>query len=308
MSMQISVDPTTMTTQQREAVADFILTYPAGHSVGTLSVDLTADTSKLKSALAEIHDATDSVSLRVPQAVAAAVAANPAGATHAIENEITHLAREGGEFDASVAFGGVHAASAIPSHELAAAAAFGSPAAPLPPGAAVAPSPAAALAPALNTAHAPTVELDKNGLPWDGRIHAESKNKIADGTWRRKRNLDPALLATVEAELRSVMGAPAAPNVPSAAASPAAQVPVAPPAAPPAPPAAPSANAPDARAQFVALIGRASAAIQHGKATQAEVTQCCVNAGVPALPLLANRLDLVAAVAASVDALIASRG
>jgi hypothetical protein len=57
----------------------------------------------------------------------------------------------------------------------------------------------------------------------------------------------------------------------------------------------------------VGLVGRASAAIQAGKVTQAEITQCCAAAGVPALPLLANRLDLVAQVAAQVDAMIAAR-
>ena len=82
--------------------------------------------------------------------------------------------------------------------------------------------------------------------------------------------------------------------------------PVAPP--PPAPSAPPVGSVPqDARAQFVGLVGRASAAIQAGKVTQAEITQCCAAAGVPALPLLANRLDLVAQVAAQVDAMIAAR-
>ena len=76
---------------------------------------------------------------------------------------------------------------------------------------------------------------------------------------------------------------------------------------PAAPNAAPGEVPADARAQFVALVGRASAAIQGQKVTQAEVNQCCADAGVPALPLLANRLDLVAQVAAHIDALIAAR-
>jgi hypothetical protein len=37
------------------------------------------------------------------------------------------------------------------------------------------------------------------------------------------------------------------------------------------------------------------------------VNQCCADSGIPALPLLANRLDLVASVAAKIDALIAAR-
>ncbi|MFA7335063.1 MAG: hypothetical protein WC130_12345, partial [Kiritimatiellia bacterium] len=97
----------------------------------------------------------------------------------------------------------------------------------------------------------------------------------------------------------SAVAVPAPPTAPVA--------PVAPP-PPPAPLAAPVGEVPqDARAQFVGLVGRASAAIQAGKVTQAEITQCCAAAGVPALPLLANRLDLVAQVAAQVDAMIAAR-
>lgn len=44
---------------------------------------------------------------------------------------------------------------------------------------------------------------DSNGLPWDERIHASSKALNADGTWRTKRGVDKALVAQVEAELRS---------------------------------------------------------------------------------------------------------
>ena len=78
---------------------------------------------------------------------------------------------------------------------------------------------------------------------------------------------------------------------------------------PAAPNVAPAGEVPqDPRAQFVALIGRASAALQAGKVTQEEINQVCQASGIPALPLLANRLDLVATVAASIDAIIASRG
>ena len=349
MSMQISVDPAGLTQEQREAVAGFILAYPSKACGGTCHTSVAA----------EIHDNTEAVSLRVQTATAAAVAANPVGAVLALNDEIAHLAKEGGEFDASVAFG-------APAGDAAAAAVFGSTPAPLPLGATAAPFtavaapsltapadttattfaaiPTAPVPPAPNSAPAAAiaalqtgspvggVDLDKTGLPWDSRIHAESKAKIADGTWRKKRGVDPALVVTVEAELRQVMGAaPAAPLAPvapipapqaatvtmptagvasSAVAVPAPPTapvaPVAPP--PPAPLAAPVGSVPqDARAQFVGLVGRASAAIQAGKVTQAEITQCCAAAGVPALPLLANRLDLVAQVAAQVDAMIAAR-
>lgn len=325
MSMQIQVDPAGLTQEQREAVAGFILTYPAkGEAVTTL---------------------------RVPQSTAAAVAANPAGAVQALaaavvegaplDPEIAQLAKEGGEFDASVAFG---AKPGDPD----AAAAFGSAPAPLDLGATAAPfiagaapsltAPAdmtattfAAPAPTVPAPPAPTnanaaqvvapptanlaggVELDKAGLPWDGRIHASTKTKTKPGLWTAKRGVDPALVVTVEAELRQIMAAaPAAPVAPPA--PPAAPVaPVAPPqapaapVAPPAPPAAPVAGGADPRQMFVGLVGRTSAAIGAGKVTQDEVTAICAKHGAAALPLLANRLDLVAQVAAEVDALIAAR-
>jgi len=64
----------------------------------------------------------------------------------------------------------------------------------------VQPDPASA-PPASNTTDAS--ELDKNGLPWDARIHSSSKNTNQDGTWRYTRGGDPAVRAQVEAELRA---------------------------------------------------------------------------------------------------------
>ena len=335
MSMQINVDPAALSQEQREAVAGFILAYPAKACAGTCG-----------HAVAEIH----------AHAHAAPVAAGATTAP-ALDPEIAALVKDDGEFQASVAFGG-HGSPALDVDAaklnaifgqgaagptladvgLAPAQAFGVPAAPLvgsTPAIAgastVAPPPPANTAPTTTTlgvaSSAAGVDLDAKGFPWDSRIHAESKAKIADGTWRKKRNLDPTVLANVEAELRQVMGAPGvaplapstAPIAPTPPLVPAAPVtanlptasvsqPVAAPLPPAVTPAPVAGEVPaDARGMFVALVGRASAAIQAGKVTQAEVTQICAAAGVPALPLLANRLDLVAHVAGQVDALIASR-
>ena len=343
MSMQINVDPAGLTQEQREAVAGFILAYPAKSCGGHCHTG------------AEIHDATHTLALGVTLDTTKATAAIDALAAHAqaaglpgavtdtLDPEIAALVKDDGEFQASVAFG------AAPGDPVAAAA-FGSAPAPLPLGATAAPSiavaapsltapaampgttstatPTVPVPPAPNAAQttnaplaAPStpasgVDVDKHGLPWDGRIHAGTKRKNADGSWTAKRGVDPTLVAQVEAELRAVMGAPAA--APLATAAPAPQVaPIVPPppspsahvvGAAPATTAAPNvAPSGDARQQFVGLVGRASAAIQGGKVTQAEVNQCCADAGVPALPLLANRLDLVAHVAAQVDAMIAAR-
>ena len=313
MSIQISVDPAGLSQEQREAVAGFILAFPGKACAGTCG-----------HAVAEIHVVEGATTAPVVPAV----------------NELEALQHDHESTMPEAAFGKPDEA----------AAAFGVPPAPLAvstpaiaAGAIVAPPPPANTAPITTTpgvaSSAAGVDLDAKCLPWDGRIHAESKGKLTDGTWRKKRNLDPALVAQVEAELRQVMGAaPAAPLAPAAAipAQPAANVttptpgvassavaapvpPIAPqppapvagaaPTMPAAPSAAPAGEVPqDARQQFVGLVGRASAAIQAGKVSQAEVNQICADSGIPALPLLANRLDLVATVASRIDALIAARG
>lgn len=48
--------------------------------------------------------------------------------------------------------------------------------------------------------------LDKNGLPWDSRIHSTAKSFNADGTWKYLRGIDrEVLVPQVEAELRAAM-------------------------------------------------------------------------------------------------------
>lgn len=49
---------------------------------------------------------------------------------------------------------------------------------------------------------APAAAVDAKGLPWDERIHASSRAKIADGSWRMKRGVQSHVVEAVEAELR----------------------------------------------------------------------------------------------------------
>lgn len=345
MSMQISVDPAALSQEQREAVAGFILAYPSKACASTCHDHAVAEIP------AFIHkDTADAGLVEVGKTASTFKAYQPQEATHV---ELEKLQHDQESTLPAAAFGNIPTGGIAyndpPGSDPVAV--FGVPPAPLAvstpaiaAGSIVAPPPPANTAPITTTpgvassvAGASSVDLDKHGLPWDNRIHAESKAKIADGTWRKKRNVDPGLVAQVEAELRQLMGAPAAPlahstapiattqapatvapvtaNLPTASVSqpavappPPAPVAGAAPTMPAAPNAAPAGEVPaDARAQFVALVGRASAAIQGQKVTQAEVNQCCADAGVPALPLLANRLDLVAQVAAHIDALIAAR-
>lgn len=51
-----------------------------------------------------------------------------------------------------------------------------------------------------------SVELDKNGIPWDERIHAGTKRKNADGTWSMKKGVDKDLYAEIMTELTAVAG------------------------------------------------------------------------------------------------------
>lgn len=44
--------------------------------------------------------------------------------------------------------------------------------------------------------------VDSAGLPWDERIHAETRATNGDGTWRKRRKVDPTVVAAVELELR----------------------------------------------------------------------------------------------------------
>ena len=44
--------------------------------------------------------------------------------------------------------------------------------------------------------------VDSAGIPWDARIHSESKAIIADGTWRKRRGVDEVTYGRVYAELQ----------------------------------------------------------------------------------------------------------
>lgn len=93
-----------------------------------------------------------------------------------------------------------------------------------------------------------TVELDKNGIPWDERIHVGTKRKNADGTWSLKKGVDKELAAQIIAEYQSAAPtAPSTPEKPSAPAAPSAPAKPGVPAAPskpsaPVPPAPPKAE------------------------------------------------------------------
>lgn len=90
------------------------------------------------------------------------------------------------------------------------------------------------------------IEVDHDDLPHDTRIHASTRTKNKDGRWKRRKGVDEATTARVEAELRGIMslpppapnGAPAGGHVPAPPAAVTATT-----AAPPTAPAPPTAGA-----------------------------------------------------------------
>ena len=87
--------------------------------------------------------------------------------------------------------------------------------------------------------------VDEDGLPWDDRIHASTKTKNANGTWKLKRGVDKDLVRQVRGELFAKQVQPStptpAPQQPAPTQTPA-------PAAPPAGPFAPVAQQPQTAA------------------------------------------------------------
>lgn len=157
------------------------------------------------------------------------------------------------------------------------------------------------------------VEVDVNGMPWDGRIHTANKAKTQKGVWKARRGVDDAERSRVEAELRTAMAAHA-PTEQAAPPPPPAQPQITPPAAPgsafeqptggaefeasptpPAPPAAAPGASPATFAEFAAAFAG------DARATDEMLAQACQAHGVPSFPSLSARPDLIPAVWATLQ-------
>ena len=146
------------------------------------------------------------------------------------------------------------------------------------------------------------VDLDSQGLPWDGRIHTKLKTKVANGSWKLARGTDPKLAESVLAELKAAMSVGREQIAPPLMPPGVLLIPPAPPAAPTAPEMPPI---PEGET-FTTLVNKIHAAITAKKLTQAQMVKCINDtAKLPSLPLLASRPDLVPLVGTAIDALIA---
>lgn len=153
-----------------------------------------------------------------------------------------------------------------------------------------APAPAAQPQEALTHADEPP-EFDASGLPWDGRIHSESRALVSDGTWRKRRGVDAEVVKQVEAELRGAtvaeepQEAPAPTLPPPPPPAPAEVV------APPAPPAPPAAPVPQAR-----TIADLSAAVAAGRIELPELLEMAQRQGAKDIISLSTNPAALAAV------------
>ena len=165
------------------------------------------------------------------------------------------------------------------------------------------------------------VEVDSAGLPWDRRIHSSAKSKIKDGTWKKLRGVDDALVAQVEAELRQSMNpvAPVAEPVQTAAPTPpapeVAAAPVAEPvqAAAPTPPAPAPAPAPAATnatpVSFADAMKKYAAAKAKNVISDAQAAEFCQGKGLNGIASLSVcPAEIRGEFVAMVEALAAAAG
>lgn len=138
----------------------------------------------------------------------------------------------------------------------------------------------------------PVGELDPNGFPWDERIHAKTKTKMQDGTWKLKRGSDPALVEQVRAEFIAACPPPVA--EPNTATTVHPDTPGAVPAVPAAPvPSAPPAVAPVGEMTYPALIAEITGKKALALITDEEITSIAQALGLPAFPALAAQPELI---------------
>lgn len=151
------------------------------------------------------------------------------------------------------------------------------------------------------------IDVDSDGVPWDGRIHASSRAKVAGGQWRMKRGVDPETITVVTGELRQMLtlGAevppppisivPPAPFVPNVV-PPVPQVPTIPTVSAGAAAGASPSSATPPNA-FFSLMKGITAGYAAKTLTQDMISAAVTSVGVPSLPMLVQRPDLIPGVA-----------
>ena len=141
--------------------------------------------------------------------------------------------------------------------------------------------------------------VDSQGLPWDNRIHSRTRSKTSDGKWRYQRGVHDVIVTTVEAELRIAAQIPVT-------AEPTPIIPVPPPAPVPYVQPAPVKPLIDLMPvnDFPALMNKITAAVNAQKITSQTVIDIVRECGLPSLPVVATRPDLIPSIMARIDAVL----
>lgn len=162
------------------------------------------------------------------------------------------------------------------------------------------PAPVGTAQPSAGVSAGP-VELDDTGLPWDARVHQQSKGKLKlDGSWKLIKGVDKVAAAAIIAELRQSYPRTASPSVQA----PPAQVAPPPPSqvAPPPPPATMAAqstpvassavplapgNTAEGVTAFRMLMQKIAAATAAGQLSNVQVDAALESVGLPPRQLVA---------------------
>lgn len=153
----------------------------------------------------------------------------------------------------------------------------------------VVPSPPAA-GQRLPDVPAPPVLLDSAGVAWNPEIHSESQSKVADGTWRKRRNT-----GTRNVEPPADIANPSSAGDFTQAQVEAAFDAVPPPPAPIAAPVLPAET-------FIELMTRLAQYFKDKKMTTPDVIRICQKHGISSLQECSKRKDLIGPVCIDLDA------
>lgn len=171
-----------------------------------VSITIPLQLNALKHAIGMLTGMVHDLELADPDIAALAEATQvPTNLDQAVNEHIVSIGGNPLPFDPVVTFGATTAAESATPPAASASSANDSPF----PAAPSAPAPVATTSTSTITETATNVPVDSEGLPWDGRIHSSSKEKLVkDSTWKLKRGVDKALVEQVKAELRGVMAIP----------------------------------------------------------------------------------------------------
>lgn len=149
---------------------------------------------------------------------------------------------------------------------------------------------------------------DSAGVPWDARIHSATGARNSDGTWRKRRGVDPALVEAVTAEL-TAQGAEAGGAVeqdspPAPTVAEVCRYFDVPP--PPASPGVEAANAeippPTVAVAPVRTVSDITLAVATGRVLLADLVALCVEAGVSGVHELAGNPGALSFVVSALEA------